>query len=141
MRSLLHAARSVNSTFYSVGVSRVSRVLGIPSFARCRFSQIIPRWQAGTTQVKLRPYQEDSIQSVLKYLENGERRLGISLATGGGKTVIFSHLIDRVQSPDEDATQTLILAHRRELVEQAARHCRSLYPDKNVDIEMYVRCR
>jgi ATP-dependent helicase IRC3 len=37
--------------------------------------------------VQLRPYQEESIQSVLKYLENGEKRLGVSLATGGGKTV------------------------------------------------------
>jgi ATP-dependent helicase IRC3 len=73
---------------------------------------------------------------VLKYLENGEKRLGVSLATGGGKTVIFSHLIDRVPSPSPDASQTLILAHRRELVEQAARHCRTLYPDKDVDVEM-----
>ena len=50
--------------------------------------------------------------------------------------VIFSHLIDRVPSPTADATQTLILAHRRELVEQAARHCQNLYPNKSVDIEM-----
>ena len=50
--------------------------------------------------------------------------------------VIFSHLIDRVPAPTKDATQTLILAHRRELVEQAARHCRNLYPDKSIDIEM-----
>lgn len=50
--------------------------------------------------------------------------------------VIFSHLIDRVPAPSPDATQTLILAHRRELVEQAARHCRNLYPDKVVDVEM-----
>lgn len=52
------------------------------------------------------------------------------------RKVIFSHLIDRVPSPTPDASQTLILAHRRELVEQAARHCRSLYPDKHVDVEM-----
>lgn len=39
-------------------------------------------------------------------------------------------------APSPNATQTLILAHRRELVEQAARHCRSLYPNKTIDIEM-----
>lgn len=50
--------------------------------------------------------------------------------------VIFTHLIDRVQSKDQDAGQTLILAHRRELVEQAARHCQNTYPSKSVDIEM-----
>ena len=113
----------------------------------------------GSPKVELRPYQEDSIQSVLDYLARGEKRLGISLATGSGKTVsglrridvhislfqkqisntsqvIFSHLIDRVPAPNRDATQTLILAHRRELVEQAARHCQNLYPDKRVEVEM-----
>lgn len=113
----------------------------------------VTRAPQASSAVQLRSYQEDSIQAVLKYLANGERRLGISLATGSGKTVcftscqsdvpgaerrqvIFSHLIDRVPAPNPDATQTLILAHRRELVEQAARHCLNLYPHKTVDIEM-----
>ncbi|KAF2793451.1 P-loop containing nucleoside triphosphate hydrolase protein [Melanomma pulvis-pyrius CBS 109.77] len=86
-------------------------------------------------QITLREYQEECIQSVLSYLEKGHKRLGISLATGSGKTVIFTHLIDRIPSLD-DASQTLILAHRRELVEQAARHCTLAYPDKRIDIEM-----
>jgi ATP-dependent helicase IRC3 len=30
----------------------------------------------------------------------------------------------------------LIIAHRQELVEQAARHCQNAYPDKSIDIEM-----
>lgn len=50
--------------------------------------------------------------------------------------VIFTHLIDHVEPPQEGATQTLILAHRRELVEQAARHCANTHPDKTVEIEM-----
>ena len=50
--------------------------------------------------------------------------------------VIFTHLIDRLPPPEDDATQTLILAHRRELVEQAARHCSAACPTKTVDIEM-----
>lgn len=86
--------------------------------------------------IQLRPYQEESITSVLKYLAQGSRRLGLSLATGSGKTVIFSHLINRVPNPTPQATQTLVLAHRRELVEQAARHVRQLYPNKRVDVEM-----
>jgi ATP-dependent helicase IRC3 len=100
------------------------------------FTVKAPSWTSLKTGVTLRPYQEESIQSVLKYLEDGERRLGISLATGSGKTVIFSHLIQRVPPPTPNATQTLILAHRRELVEQAAAHCKSLYSDSTVDIEM-----
>ena len=50
--------------------------------------------------------------------------------------VIFTQLIDRVHPPRQDATQSLIIAHRRELVEQAARHCINAYPSKSVDIEM-----
>jgi ATP-dependent helicase IRC3 len=50
--------------------------------------------------------------------------------------VIFTQLIDRIPAPNEVATQTLILVHRRELVEQAARHCVVAYPSKTVEIEM-----
>ena len=82
-----------------------------------------------TPGIQLRPYQEESITSVLTSLSQGARRLGLSLATGSGKTVIFSHLIDRVPPPTPEATQTLVLAHRRELVEQAARHERLLKYD------------
>ncbi|KAI5208435.1 DEAD/DEAH box helicase-like protein [Aureobasidium subglaciale] len=90
-------------------------------------------------QIQLRSYQEECIEAVLRHLELGGKRLGISLATGSGKTVIFSHLIERVPEPTQEATQTLILVHRRELVEQAARHCQNIYPDKIIEIEMGSR--
>lgn len=35
----------------------------------------------------LRDYQEECIRSVLAYLAKGHKRLGVSLATGSGKTV------------------------------------------------------
>ena len=70
--------------------------------------------------------------------ENGNQGQTILRATPIAKKsqVIFTHLIDRVQPRDDEATQTLILAHRRELVEQAAKHCQNAYPTKSVDIEM-----
>lgn len=37
--------------------------------------------------------------------------------------------------PRPDATQTLILAHRQELVAQAYRHCKLAYPEKCIEIE------
>ncbi|KAB8292323.1 hypothetical protein EYC80_008065 [Monilinia laxa] len=86
--------------------------------------------------VVLRQYQEECIQAVLSHLDQGHKRMGVSLATGSGKTVIFTQLINRVQPHTEIATQTLILAHRQELVEQAARHCQNAYPDKRIEIEM-----
>lgn len=38
-------------------------------------------------RIVLREYQEECIQSVLSYLQKGHKRLGVSLATGSGKTV------------------------------------------------------
>ena len=101
-------------------------------------------WQRGLASIvntqqspiRLRNYQEESIKSVLTYLKDGHKRLGLSLATGSGKTVIFTQLIGRLQPPKAQATKTLILAHRRELVNQAAKHCRGAYPDKSIEIEM-----
>ncbi|KAH2319259.1 hypothetical protein KXV92_001793 [Aspergillus fumigatus] len=84
----------------------------------------------------LRDYQEECIQSVLKYLDEGHKRLGISLATGAGKTVIFTELIGRIPSRNEIGDKSLIIVHRKELVEQAAQHCRRAYPDRAVEIEM-----
>ena len=78
----------------------------------------------------LRPYQEECVEACLNAIQEGKRRLGISLATGAGKTVIFTNLIGKVRLEDSKRYQTLILVHRRELVEQAARHCVEVYPDK-----------
>lgn len=88
------------------------------------------------SKILLRDYQEECIQSVLASLKQGQKRLGVSLATGAGKTVIFTQLLDRIEPASPGANQTLILAHRRELVEQAARHCTRAYPDKTIEIEM-----
>jgi ATP-dependent helicase IRC3 len=38
-------------------------------------------------KIKLREYQEECIQAVLSHVRDGHKRLGVSLATGSGKTV------------------------------------------------------
>lgn len=38
-------------------------------------------------KIRLREYQEECIQAVLSHLDKGHKRLGVSLATGSGKTV------------------------------------------------------
>src|SRR5271170_6180306 len=64
---------------YAVGPLAVRRVLAtvVNSGPPIAHEQVI----------RLRQYQEDCIQSVLSYLEKGHKRLGVSLATGSGKTV------------------------------------------------------
>ncbi|KAL9584959.1 MAG: hypothetical protein Q9212_001812 [Teloschistes hypoglaucus] len=116
----------------ALGLSRPG--IGASRFIATRSSAIST--PLSSPAIRLRDYQEECIQSVLSYLEKGHKRLGISLATGSGKTVIFTQLIDRIKPWQDGATQALILVHRRELVEQAARHCSNAYPTKSIEIEM-----
>lgn len=59
-------------------------------------------------QVKLRPYQEQAINSAISNM-----RSILQVATGGGKTVIASGLIDRLKC------HTLFLVHTKDLLYQA----------------------
>ncbi|KAH3681309.1 hypothetical protein WICPIJ_007729 [Wickerhamomyces pijperi] len=71
----------------------------------------------------LRPYQQDCITTILTRLQtsNGStaNKLAISLPTGSGKTVLFTHLIPLIPEPNVKARKTLILVHRKELALQA----------------------
>jgi len=63
--------------------------------------------------ITLRRYQEDAKIALRKGWAKGEHRLGISLPTGVGKTVIMASL-----AQEEQRSRVLILVHRHELVEQ-----------------------
>ncbi|CDO94841.1 unnamed protein product [Kluyveromyces dobzhanskii CBS 2104] len=85
----------------------------------------------------LRDYQQDCIDKCVDAVTQGKMRIGVSLATGGGKTVIFSNLLDRFRSLDVNSTGTaLILVHRRELAMQAASTISRFMPDLNIQMEM-----
>ncbi|POR39476.1 Putative mitochondrial ATP-dependent helicase irc3 [Tolypocladium paradoxum] len=107
-----------------------------PQFFKLRPFRACAATLAPSLKPKLRDYQQECIKSVLLSLKRGHKRVGISLATGSGKTVIFTQLIDKIRSRPDGGDRTLILAHRRELVEQAARHCQLAYPNKTIEIEM-----
>lgn len=65
----------------------------------------------------LRPYQEEARESIFEQWENGVKRTLLVLPTGCGKTIVFAKVTeDCVRSGD----RVLILAHRGELLEQAA---------------------
>lgn len=67
-----------------------------------------------SSKPELRPYQKEAISAVLAARRAGVRRMLVSLPTGSGKTVIFSHLAGLARK------QVLVLAHREELLQQAA---------------------
>ena len=65
----------------------------------------------------LRQYQEEARQAVEKQWEDGIQKTLLVLPTGCGKTIVFAKITeDRVRRGD----RVLILAHRGELLEQAA---------------------
>ena len=61
----------------------------------------------------LRPYQQEAISRVIAARRAGIVRQLVCLPTGSGKTVIFAELARMAHKP------VLVLAHRRELVQQA----------------------
>jgi len=64
--------------------------------------------------VRLRPYQEAAVDTVLEAFEDNTSVL-IVLPTGTGKTVVFGHVIHRLPGHE----RALVLAHREELIWQA----------------------
>ncbi|CAH2354435.1 putative ATP-dependent helicase Irc3p [[Candida] railenensis] len=86
----------------------------------------------------LRDYQEDCLTSVHNAISRGVRRPAVVLATGGGKTVVFSHLIPQLEPYTEtQGSKTLVLAHKQELVYQAASKIASVNPNLKVAIDMH----
>ena len=63
--------------------------------------------------IVLRDYQKEVVTKVITHLETN-KRCCVSLATGGGKTVIFSEVVNLLQG------RTLICVHREELVHQTS---------------------
>lgn len=65
----------------------------------------------------LRPYQIAAVEAVQREWEQGNRKTLLVLPTGTGKTICFSEIAKRVVDHDDNV---LILAHREELLSQAA---------------------
>lgn len=82
----------------------------------------------------LRPYQRDAVASVFEKFEQlGEQRTAGVAATGGGKTVIFSEVI-REWRTRHPGSPVLVLAHRSELLSQAAEKIRLWAPGLRVGL-------
>jgi len=79
----------------------------------------------------LRPYQKECLDSIVENYRAGVRHQMAVLATGLGKTVIFSNLPSRLP----ELKKMLVLAHRSELLSQAMEKVRLWNPDLKVGLE------
>jgi superfamily II DNA or RNA helicase len=67
--------------------------------------------------MQLRPYQQEARDAIHGEWEQGNKKTLLVLPTGTGKTIVFAKVIeDKVRSGE----RCLVLAHRGELLEQAA---------------------
>lgn len=67
--------------------------------------------------MELRPYQKEAVAAITGQWASGVRRTLLVLPTGCGKTIVFCKLTEAVVS---EGDRVLIMAHRGELLEQAA---------------------
>lgn len=86
-------------------------------------------------QITLRPYQQEAHDAIMGGIERGINRQVVSLATGGGKTILFASLVTDLPCPTPVATKVLVLAHRKELVHQNAEKIGWVNPHAKIGIE------
>lgn len=68
-------------------------------------------------QLKLRPYQIDALEQIRKFYRTGDKKVLLWLATGGGKTLIFSQVLKGVH---EKGKKAIMVVRGKSLVEQAS---------------------
>jgi DNA repair protein RadD len=68
--------------------------------------------------IELRPYQLDDVEKIEQSITSGQRKVLVTVPTGGGKTVEAAELIRRARARGQ---QVLFLAHRREIIDQTAK--------------------
>lgn len=92
----------------------------------------------------LRDYQAECVDAVEGEWREGRNRTAAVLPTGAGKTVMFAEIIRRHvtfknSSPVWTGRRALVIAHRRELIDQAAAKIRDVAPDLGVGVVMAER--
>ena len=94
---------------------------------------------------KLRPYQQDSLNAVTEALAAGHNRQLMKKPTGTGKTVTFAAMLEHpplkswLEQFPKDERKMLVIAHREELLEQAAEKIQRANPHHRVSIEQGSR--
>src|SRR5271168_5274108 len=81
----------------------------------------------------LRDYQEKAKAAVLAAKDRGLHRVMVVMATGCGKTTVFASLVDEFER--SYGTSSLVVAHRQEILEQAAHRIAMTSPRLQIGIE------
>jgi superfamily II DNA or RNA helicase len=81
--------------------------------------------------IELRDYQIETVAKLENSPLNVTRSLCV-MATGGGKTIVFAALLDRLLQPGQ---RGLVIAHREELLQQARDKIALAAPSLHVEIE------
>src|SRR5579871_3677548 len=63
----------------------------------------------------LRDYQTAAVDRIRAAYRNGARRVLFQLPTGGGKTIVFSHIL---AGAARRGSRVLVLTHRQEIADQ-----------------------
>ncbi|MDP9949153.1 MULTISPECIES: DEAD/DEAH box helicase [Streptomyces] len=81
-----------------------------------------------------RPYQVKAIDALTAgWAVSNNNRLAVVLPTGAGKTVVFANLISGMLN-QLNGRRALVIAHSKELIDQAAEKIRAVRPDLRVGI-------
>jgi superfamily II DNA or RNA helicase len=83
--------------------------------------------------IVLRPYQAKALAHILACKDRGLERVLVVMPTGTGKTTLFSALVGEFRA--QYGRKSLVLAHRRELLEQAQARISLQNPGITVGIE------
>jgi superfamily II DNA or RNA helicase len=83
--------------------------------------------------LRLRPYQVEAQQAIIRAREQGNRAQLISMATGLGKSVLIATLPRLLALGENDVA--LVIAHRDELIQQLADKLYAQNPDRKLGIE------
>lgn len=85
--------------------------------------------------MNIRPYINTCVNKILERREAGIRTQLISMATGLGKTVAFASMPEHAPR----GSQSIVIAHREELIDQAADKMAKRNPGLSIGVEMANR--
>ena len=88
--------------------------------------------------MNLRSYQKQAVLAVKKNIDSGINKMLLHLPTGSGKTVIAAFFIQSILKKSRKS-RVLILAHRKEILDQTREKIIHVIPNASVEIEQGQR--